>query len=510
MWKITGTTGNVAKIWHKPAEPELTAKLNAMLKINPRITVDGEIVAAWPTDSIYDSRGYMRGFLMPEAENTIPIENLYTRQRRNAKNITAERHQVARVAMRIAATMEILHRNNCYIGDVNPKNILVRRDNLFPFIIDCDSFQVPNPQDPNRPFPSTVMWMEYQPPERKDPSTVPIDEHNDLFCLAVLTYMLLFNGVHPFQGKDNPGIEPAETREARIAAHRFTHASPREWDMRPDQQNEWSRLPRELQENFNRAMDYKQYGRDRPKTTEWLQALRSIANDSQTGWLVPPTAAQQPNRTDGRTITAEGQGPNTARGSQPNPTVRQPKGQQQLTLPPKVAEWMGKARLTASTVRKTIEQGQGPNTARGSQPNPTVKQPKGQQQLTPLPRVEEWVEKARLTASTVRKTPKYLRRKLFDETPPGIRIPTIIASILTGLVIGTPGFGAPAVGMTVTTLLILWATLCPAVVAMLASRRAAPPGTGRQMLNVLPAALLIALLVAVPISIIRLLQIAVT
>ena len=459
MWKITGTTGNVAKIWHKPAEPELTAKLNAMLKINPRITVDGEIVAAWPTDSIYDGRGYMRGFLMPEAENTIPIENLYTRQRRNAKNITAERHQVARVAMRIAATMEILHRNNCYIGDVNPKNILVRRDNLFPFIIDCDSFQVPNPQDPNRPFPSTVMWMEYQPPERKDPSTVPIDEHNDLFCLAVLTYMLLFNGVHPFQGKDNPGIEPAETREARIAAHRFTHALPREWDMRPDQQNEWNRLPRELQGKFNQAMDYKQYGRNRPKATEWLQALRSIANDSQTGWLAPPTATQQPNRTDGRTTTAEGQGPNTARGRQPNPTV---------------------------------------------------KQPKGRQQLTPLLEVEEWVEKARLTASTVRKTPKYLRRKLFDETPPEIRIPTIIASILAGFVIGTPAVGAPAVGMIVTILLIIWATLCPAFVAMFAGRWPPPPGTKRQMLNVLPAALLIALLVAVPISIIRLLQIAVT
>ncbi len=349
MWKATGMTGIVAKVWHKPAERELTAKLNAMLKINPRITVDGEIAAAWPTEGIYDGRGSLRGFLMPEAQNTTAIENLYTRRRRDEKNITVRRHEAARLAMRIAATMEILHRNNCYIGDVNPKNILVRRDNLFPFIIDCDSFQIPNPQDPGRPFLSTVMWAEYQPPERIESGTVPIDDYNDTFCLAVLTYMLLFNGVHPFQGKDNSGIKPVETREERIAAHRFTHAFPRDWEIRPDQQDEWSRLPRELQQKFNRAMDYKRYGRNRPKAQELKEALRLIANDPQKGWLPSAAPTQKPNKTAGRTTSARNQLQSQAPAQQPSRTPKP----------------------------STNGRGQQPNPVKSGQTTPTASQPVG-------------------------------------------------------------------------------------------------------------------------------------
>src|SRR5205814_1625917 len=90
-------------------------------------------------------------------------------------------------------------------------------------LIDCDSMQVPG--EDGRVFRCPVGKPDYTPPElqSQDFSTVDRAPSADDFGLAVLVFLLLMEGVHPFQGVwlgtgDPPALED------NIAAGRCPYA----------------------------------------------------------------------------------------------------------------------------------------------------------------------------------------------------------------------------------------------------------------------------------------------
>ncbi len=89
------------------------------------------------------------------------------------------------------------------IGDLNESNILVQRTALLT-IVDTDSFQVPNPAGP--PYLCPVGKPEYTAPESqgKNLQHLRLHEQHDRFALAVLLFLILQEGSHPFRGIGPP------------------------------------------------------------------------------------------------------------------------------------------------------------------------------------------------------------------------------------------------------------------------------------------------------------------
>jgi hypothetical protein len=100
------------------------------------------------------------------------------------------------------------------LGDINESNILINNRALVT-VVDCDSMQVP--RDDGSCFRCDVGKADFTPPELQgvDFSSVDRNEEHDRFALAVLLFMILMEGVHPYSGIWlGPGDPPS--MEARI------------------------------------------------------------------------------------------------------------------------------------------------------------------------------------------------------------------------------------------------------------------------------------------------------
>ena len=260
---------------------EREQKLQAMVK--NRISSDRHPFLTWPLNVLYGiNDGKFAGYTMPRsaAEDTLTrcISPLHRRKATKPWAKTGDKG-LYYIAFNLALAFETCHRNGICIGDVNETNIMVTPEGL-PVIIDNDSFQIPNPVNANEPFLSPVVQPDFTPPERRS-TKKKISAAQDNFGLAVIIYKLLHSGVHPFAGKDSPGVEHIPDISGRIKAHRFVHSSSvvNQWQADARQLNLWSELSYETQSLFTRALDYRNHGINRPTATEWKDAIDQDINE---------------------------------------------------------------------------------------------------------------------------------------------------------------------------------------------------------------------------------------
>lgn len=204
----------VAKIFHKPS-PEKTAKLNAMLDNPPDDPTQASlshISIAWPAQLIKDKNGDCVGFTMPyiDARVGFPLLKMYNPRDRRSLQCNFSWAYLLRMACNLASIIEALHDKGYVIGDLNESNILVTTEALVT-LVDCDSIQVPKTsgQHPTY-FLCTVGKPEYTPPELqgKDFSKEVRKSYHDSFALAVLIFLMLMEGRHPFSGSSKGNSEP--------------------------------------------------------------------------------------------------------------------------------------------------------------------------------------------------------------------------------------------------------------------------------------------------------------
>ena len=205
----------LAKIYHKPLTEERQEKLRVMVSgCNDEL----KEFAAWPLDLLHHGKnGPVCGFVMPRITDCEPIHRVYGPSHRKESFPNADWKFLVRTAKNLAAAFYIIHKYGYVVGDVNEGNILVTKKACVR-LIDCDSFQV---QARDKTYFCEVGVAQFTPPELQKSKDFKVlrTQNHDNFGLAILIFLLLFMGRHPFsgvyKGKDDMPIERA------IAEHRF-------------------------------------------------------------------------------------------------------------------------------------------------------------------------------------------------------------------------------------------------------------------------------------------------
>jgi DNA-binding helix-hairpin-helix protein with protein kinase domain len=223
----------IAKVYHKPT-PERGDKLAAMIA-NPPIdpmTGSGHVSIAWPIDRLfsYDDEPRCVGFIMPRIPHTHSIFEYYNPKTRRQLCPLFHYRYLIRTARNLASAFNALHSVGYVVGDVNESNILVSESALIT-LVDTDSFQVPLGATT---FRCPVGKPEFTPPELHDVHFRDIDRlaEHDAFGLAVMIFLLLMEGIHPFAGRPTDGSEPLPLGD-RIAEHLYPYAIGRQVPYEP-------------------------------------------------------------------------------------------------------------------------------------------------------------------------------------------------------------------------------------------------------------------------------------
>jgi len=283
IFEISQAARQVAKIYSKPTT-ERAAKLQAMIASPPSNPTyhQGHVSIAWPTDRILNVIPSCVGFVMPRIDpaHSVPLLKLYH---------PADRQQTApgftwlyliRTASNLASSIAALHAGGYVVGDLNESNVLVT-DTALTTLVDCDSMQVPAA---GKIFRCTVGKPDYTPPELQglDFSQFDRTSHHDDFALAVLIFLLLMEGVHPFDGVwHGGGLDPTREQKIRTGAWPYTDANSNSVTP-PPLALSFGILPMRLQGLMKRCfVDGARNPAMRPQASEWHVALRDTEQHLQ-------------------------------------------------------------------------------------------------------------------------------------------------------------------------------------------------------------------------------------
>jgi hypothetical protein len=221
VYGVPGDGSLVAKLYHHPAI-ERARKLGMMLA-HPPAMPEGTAIA-WPADLLLDGGGRFAGFVMPRAEGPRLFE-FYNPVSRRGVAPAFHAGLLHRAGRNLAAAFDALHAAGYVVGDVNESNLLVSPADAAVTLVDADSLQVRDAET-GTVFRSKVGKAEFTPPELQGVSFETVDraETHDRFGLAVLLYLLLMEGTHPFATRLRAHGE-AMPVEARIRRGLFPHAS---------------------------------------------------------------------------------------------------------------------------------------------------------------------------------------------------------------------------------------------------------------------------------------------
>ena len=242
------------------------------------IDENGEMLATIPEELIFFSDGSFAGFKMRKVIDCIPLINVL---RGTYSNLKEKRFKIA---YHFARTIRFLHEQGIVLGDMNPNNFVVdRNDNVIS--TDCDSFQLTDCITKEH-FKCHVAVRELLAPEILMMNNLEdLSNYSDLFSMAILLFRILMDNYDPFGQyiveKDSAIYEDDWSAPWNSAGinNRSLFIKNVEGYSLPKGAPKFSNLPIEIQQLFIRAFDYDQQDADkikklRPSAVEWENVLR--------------------------------------------------------------------------------------------------------------------------------------------------------------------------------------------------------------------------------------------
>jgi DNA-binding helix-hairpin-helix protein with protein kinase domain len=283
VFAVEGQQDRVAKIYSTSPDHKKAQKLVVMAEsASPSLLK----VAAWPIDILSDSKGVVRGFIMPRLIARRDIHELYSPKSRSEAFSEADFRFLVHVGANIARAFAVVHEQGHVVGDVNHGNLLVGPDGTV-MLIDCDSFQIGNGA---HVFTCDVGVPLFTAPELHGHTFRGLvrTANHDRFGLAVLLFHLLYMGRHPFAGRyAGPGDMPIEKA---IAEYRFAYGPDRAANgmERPPGTIPLETMGAAVTQLFIRAFERADSNGMRPDAKTWAEALDSLKSGlrgcSQAGW----------------------------------------------------------------------------------------------------------------------------------------------------------------------------------------------------------------------------------
>jgi DNA-binding helix-hairpin-helix protein with protein kinase domain len=273
VYELATDTQSAAKIYTNPLSSRKVEKIRLMVRLrDPRV----EKLTAWPKGVLTRRSGEAIGLLMPKIVDRNDIHHLYSPKGRSMLFMRADWRFLLRASANIARAFRVVHEAGYIIGDVNHGSILVGQDATVR-LIDCDSFQVISG---NQKFLCNVGVETFTPPELQGRNFEEIvrTTNHDNFGLAIMIFLMLFMGRHPFAGRY---LAQGDMPIARaIHEYRFAYGSRRATvQMEPPPStpplnivgNDVARL-------FERAFARETTQDGRPDPTTWASALEALEN----------------------------------------------------------------------------------------------------------------------------------------------------------------------------------------------------------------------------------------
>ena len=215
------------------------------IMISRKIDIEG---VCWPISLLYNSNKEIIGYVMKRATGYELQRSLFIEPLRIKKlGSDWSRKDLIRLSINILTTIDILHKHNIIIGDINPGNIMVDK-NANAYFIDTDSYQIEG-------YPCPVGSPSFTHPDilRKKFVTFLRKKEHEYFAISTLLFMILVPGKSPFsfQGGSSPAanvkkrnfVFPFHSREKNIK--HFSHQiKTGRW------RYIWSHLPHKIKEAF--------------------------------------------------------------------------------------------------------------------------------------------------------------------------------------------------------------------------------------------------------------------
>ena len=270
VYEVAADPNSVAKIYSAPS-PERGEKLRVMITLR---NAGLDQLSAWPRGRLFRNTGDVVGFLMPKIADHKDIHYLYSPKSRRNEFLRADWRFLIRASANAARAFATVHETGCVIGDVNHGGLLVAQDATVK-LIDCDSFQV---VANGRRFLCEVGVETFTPPELQGKPFKGIvrTANHDNFGLAVLIFLMLFMGRHPFAGRYlGRGDMPIPRA---IAECRFPYGSHRaSVQMEPPPATPpLSNVGDNVAFLFERAFAREMIPGGRPEAIDWIAALDKL------------------------------------------------------------------------------------------------------------------------------------------------------------------------------------------------------------------------------------------
>ena len=269
VFALNGRSGAAVKLYNSRLRIDREEKVRAMVHGGFAAQTD---LVAYPREVVSDRIGNFLGFLMQLVSDYRPIHELYSPKSRQRYFPKVDYLFIVYVALNVARAVGKVHQTGCVIGDLNHSGVLVAEDGRVA-LIDADSFQFRLGQ---KTYPCVMGVQDFLPPELHgvNLSAVTRSVKHDNFGLAVVVFLLLLMGRHPYAGRhDGPDLALGQA----IAQNKFAFSllrRPSTGINPPPGALALDVFPTTVRQAFESA-----FGLDaavRPNASSWIRALTTL------------------------------------------------------------------------------------------------------------------------------------------------------------------------------------------------------------------------------------------
>lgn len=144
----------------------------------------------WPKDYLVDADGVFRGYLLDGYEGYSLVTGVLKREGLTHYFSSFDKYSICTLTMTILENIEVLHEKGVLFGCINPAAIRVV-DAETVYFCDTDEYQIEG-------YPSLSYNNSFAAPENVDKDFYLASMDNERFSVAILVFMLLMTGKHPY------------------------------------------------------------------------------------------------------------------------------------------------------------------------------------------------------------------------------------------------------------------------------------------------------------------------